>query len=145
MVALEPGAVWVETDRRSTCSACSARNACGKGLFNQLGRQRKGRVLALTDDVYAMGDGVVIGIPENLLLRSAVLVYLLPLLGLMALALLADGLGLAEPLVILAALLGFVSVWLWLRRQTRRLSALPENQPVVLRSLAMAENDFASA
>lgn len=37
VVATEPGAVWVETVRRSTCSSCSANAGCGQGLMQRLG------------------------------------------------------------------------------------------------------------
>ena len=108
VVALEDGAVWVETRRSSTCSACSANAGCGQGLLDRLGvGQRRARVRALTDLRLAVGDGVTIGIREEQLLRSSLQVYLLPLLGLFAAALLAERWALGEPVVILAALGGF--------------------------------------
>src|SRR5690606_26683622 len=110
------GAVWVETLRRSTCSACSASAGCGQGLMDKLGvGQRRGYVRALTDLQLAVGDGVVIGIREDLLVRSSLLVYLLPLLGLFAGAMLAQWLALAESFVILGGLSGLFSLW-WLVR-----------------------------
>ncbi|MDF3932676.1 SoxR reducing system RseC family protein, partial [Pseudomonas citronellolis] len=36
VIGVEPGAVWVETLRQSTCSACNARAGCGQGLLQQL-------------------------------------------------------------------------------------------------------------
>ena len=50
VVALAPGAVWVETERNSTCSGCSVRGGCGQGLVERLGiRNRRGLILALSD------------------------------------------------------------------------------------------------
>ncbi len=62
-----------------------------------------------SDRVLAVDDRVVIGIPEDLLVRSSLLVYLLPLLGLFAGALLAQWLALAESL-------SFWPPWAVLRR-----------------------------
>lgn len=135
VVALEDGAVWVETRRSSTCSACSANAGCGQGLLDRLGvGQRRARVRALTDLRLAVGDGVTIGIREEQLLRSSLQVYLLPLLGLFAAALLAERWALGEPVVILAALGGFFAVWWLVRRHNRGRSDDPVLQPVVLRA-----------
>ncbi|MDR8013517.1 SoxR reducing system RseC family protein [Ectopseudomonas guguanensis] len=136
VVALEPGAVWVETLRKSTCSSCSANAACGQGLMDRLGvgRQR-GYVRALSQMQLAIGDTVVIGVREDLLVRSSLLVYLLPLLGLFAAALLADGLGLPEPLIVLAGLAGLFASWLMVRWRATRVAENPLLQPVVLRAL----------
>ena len=139
VVALEPGAVWVETLRKSTCSSCSANAACGQGLMDRLGvgRQR-GYVRALSQMQLAIGDTVIIGVREDLLVRSSLLVYLLPLLGLFAAALLADGLGLSEPLVILAGLIGLSASWLMVRWRAARVAEDPLLQPVVLRTLLVS-------
>ena len=136
VVALEEGAVWVETLRKSTCSSCSANAGCGQGLMDKLGvgRQR-GFVRVLSDLQLALDDVVVIGIREDVLLRTAVLVYLLPLLGLLAGALLASSLGLTEGLIILASMFSLLLVWLAVRWHCRRTQHDPARQPVVLRAM----------
>ena len=82
-----------------------------------------------------IGDTVIIGVREDLLVRSSLLVYLFPLLGLFAAALLADGLGLSEPLVILVSLIGLCASWLMVRWRAARVAENPLLQPVVLRAL----------
>ncbi|MDF3931492.1 SoxR reducing system RseC family protein, partial [Pseudomonas citronellolis] len=82
-----------------------------------------------------VGDSVVVGVGEELLLKSALMFYLFPLLGLFAAALLARGAGLDEPWSILAGLVGFLATWLLVRRHARRHSDDPASQPVVLRAL----------
>ena len=138
VVAIERGAVWVETLRKSTCSSCSVKAGCGQGLFNQLGvKERRGLVRALCDLHLKVGDGVVIGVQEDLLVRGSLLVYLLPLLGLLAAALMADQLGLSEPWVIVSALLGFFLACVAVRWRSRSVAADPSLQPVVLRALLL--------
>lgn len=135
VVAVEPGVVWVETLRKSTCSACSANAACGQGLMERLGvgRQR-GYVRALSSLNLAVGDAVVIGVREELLVRSSLLVYLLPLLGLLAAAVAADSLGFSEPWVIFSGLCGLFLSWLLVRWRACRVADDPLLQPVVLRA-----------
>lgn len=136
VIALEPGAVWVETRRKSTCSGCAAKNGCGQGLMDQLGvRERRGLVRAVSELHLRVGDSVVVGIREDVLLKGAVLVYLFPLLALFAAALLVSQLGFAEPYVILAGLAGFLGAWLVVRARSRRVACDPHHQPVVLRAM----------
>lgn len=136
VVAVEPGAVWVETLRKSTCSSCSVKAGCGQGLLDQLGASgRRGYVRALSGLQLAVGDVVIIGVREDLLVRGSLLVYLLPLLGLFAVAGLAEQLGLSEPWVILGALLGFLLACCAVRWRSRVTAGDPALQPVVLRAL----------
>lgn len=81
------------------------------------------------------GDGILLGMDEDLLLKSALLFYLSPLIGMFALALLAARLDLGEPLIIMAGLAGFLLAWLFVRRRARRHMDDPAMQPVVLRAL----------
>lgn len=139
VVAIEPGAVWVETHRSSTCSGCSARNGCGQGLLDQLGiRESAGLVRALSDLELAIDDSVVIGIHERTLLRGAILVYLCPLLGLFGAALVASALSATEPYVMLAAAAGFVVSWMSVRWRSQAAEADPALQPVVVRAMLAA-------
>ena len=136
VVALDVGAVWVETRRKSTCSGCSARHGCGQGLMDSLGvRERRGLIRARCDRELQVGDAVVVGIREDVLLRGAVLVYLLPLIMLMAAAMLAAQLSAREPVIILAGLGGFFVAWLFVRMRSRRSTDDPDLQPVVLRTM----------
>tara|TARA_R110000868_G_scaffold27506_1_gene104259 strand:+ start:21908 stop:22363 length:456 start_codon:yes stop_codon:yes gene_type:complete len=136
VVAVEPGAVWVETVRKSTCSSCSVKAGCGQGLLEQLGASgRRGYVRAVSDLQLNIGDAVVIGVREDLLVRGSLLVYLLPLLGLFAAAVLAEQAGWSEPLVILSALFGFLFACCAVRWRSRVTAGDHALQPVVLRAL----------
>lgn len=139
VVAVEAGAVWVETIRQGTCSSCSARAGCGQGLLKTMGvGARRGRVRALTHRPLHVGDTVAIGIHETVLLNSSIQVYLLPLLGLFALALLSDYLGASEPWVILSGFAGLFGTWFYLRRRSLRSADDPAMQPVVLHACPAA-------
>lgn len=138
VVALEDGAVWVQTLRQSTCASCSANAGCGQGLLDKLAiSSQRGHVRALTDLHLAIGDEVVIGVREELLLGSAVQVYLLPLLALLGGGLLAQSLGLSEPLTIALGLGGLVAAGLLVRWRSLRVADDPDLQPVVVRALLL--------
>ncbi|WP_101674955.1 SoxR reducing system RseC family protein [Alloalcanivorax mobilis] len=134
VVAREPGAIWVETVRASTCSSCQARSGCGHRLINhasagQRARLRVASERALTD--FNEGDTVVVGIPEGALLRGALWVYGLPMALLFAGALLGSALPLpfdgAAAFGVAGLALGFLC-----NRWRATGAPRPADQPVVL-------------
>lgn len=138
VVALEEGAVWVQTLRKSTCSSCSANAGCGQGLLDKLAiTSQRGNVRALTDLQLAVGDEVVIGVREELLLCSAVQVYLLPLLALLGGGFVAQSLRLSEPLSIFLGLSALLVAGLLVRWRSLRVADDPRLQPVVMRALLL--------
>jgi sigma-E factor negative regulatory protein RseC len=87
-VAVEADSLWIETIRRSTCNSCSAQKACGHGLMNKLDSGRQHHVRALLDGQSAgdfnLDDEVEISIHEQVLVVGALIVYMLPLLLMLA-------------------------------------------------------------
>lgn len=85
IVAIETEGVWVETVRKSTCGSCKAEKGCGQSLINKWdGHTAYIWVLLEGRDsaVYHLGDEVQIGIPEDVIAKGALIVYMLPLLTL---------------------------------------------------------------
>lgn len=107
VVSTEPGAVWVETVRQSTCGSCQARAGCGSALLQKVGiGNRLGFIRVATERNLQVGDQITIGVPEQAVVMGSLLMYLLPLGLLFVAGLLAQAAGLPEPLVILSAVLG---------------------------------------
>jgi len=142
VVSIEAGEVWVETERRSTCSSCAVEKGCGTATLAKVLGQRRTLVRVLTDLPLAVGDHVVIGIREQALLRGSLAVYAVPLLLLLAGAVIGElgaGQGLwgsAEAASLLLGLAGLVAGLLWLRRFSSRIHHDVNYQPVVLRRSA---------
>lgn len=88
VVAVETDGVWVETIRRSTCGSCAAQKGCGHGIVNRLSEGRSSLVRALPGRLSpadcAVDDEVEISIPEEVILKGSLVVYILPLLTLLA-------------------------------------------------------------
>jgi sigma-E factor negative regulatory protein RseC len=145
VVAVEADAVWVETVRQSTCGACSARAGCGHATLNRARAGSRARVRALTEQPLRVDDEVIIAIPEHLLLRGALRVYLLPLVLLFAGALLGGvwnsrlpGMDLSAALGVAGLLLGFV----YNRWHSARHDQHTGHHPRVMRTLPSAQNDI---
>jgi sigma-E factor negative regulatory protein RseC len=131
VVAVENGSVWVETLRRSTCSACSARQGCGQHVLMQLGGESR-HIQAISNQPLQIDDQVIIGIPEDVVVKGALLVYSLPLLGLLAGVMIAQWLTGQDFWTMLAGVLGLCLgfVVIVLRSHSQRHN--PKLQPVVL-------------
>jgi sigma-E factor negative regulatory protein RseC len=139
VLSVSAGVARVQAIRRSTCGACSARGACGTSLLDRfLGRRPL--ELELEDTIgLAPGEEVVVGVPEEALLISSFVAYMLPLLGLIGAALigaeLAQGLapGAAEGWSLFAGMTGLVVSLLWVRARSRRMGADPRWQARLMR------------
>lgn len=133
VVTVEPDAVWVATQRKTTCGSCSARMTCGQGLMTSLASDKKPHLIKISTDLLLReGDQVTLGMPEELLVRSAFLVYMLPLLAMFISALAVNALNASEPWIIFAAVLGFIAGALWVRYYSDRYIDAAVIQPVVL-------------
>lgn len=90
VVSLDDGSVWVSIQRHNTCQSCSAKSFCGTSVIAKLmgGEPRKIKVPNTINA--AIGERVLITIPETHLLKSALFVYMLPLLAMLLGAVLLD-------------------------------------------------------
>ena len=90
VVAIEDDSLWVETLRQSTCGACVAQKGCGHGLLNRMGSRGRNYIRVLLGNQlsaqYALDDQVRIAIPEQVVLRSSFVVYVIPLFCMLLLA-----------------------------------------------------------
>jgi len=87
VVALEKDGLWVETIRKSTCGSCAVRKGCGHGLLNRMADGQRGYIRVLPGDQSVhnirINDQVLIGIPEEVILRGSFVAYVLPLLSML--------------------------------------------------------------
>lgn len=142
VVQVDEDAVWVETQRRSTCGSCSASKGCGTAAISRALGKRRSIVRALSSMPLKIGDEVIIGIRERALVKGSLAVYAVPVLLLLLGALLGE-LGAqrflwqsAEAGSLVLGISGFAAGLLWLRRFTRRIRSDADFQPVVLRKLS---------
>ncbi len=147
VVRVADGEVWVETRRQSTCSSCAAEKGCGTATLSRVLGNRRTRIRVLSEQPLQVGDRVVIGIAEQALVRGSLAVYAVPLLLLLAGAVLGE-LGAerglwdnAEVASLALGLGGLAGGLLWLKRFTRQIQSDRNYQPVVLRRLAAGPAD----
>lgn len=135
VLELEGDWAWVACRRQVECARCAEGRGCGGGVLGRLLGDRLHKVRAAIGEVEVRpGDQVLIGLGEDVVLRAAAVVYLLPLLAALAGAVVASSLAGAGDLVAVAgAVAGFVLGLAWARGYSRRHDRDAAFQPVILR------------
>lgn len=142
VVAVEGEEAWVETERRSSCGSCSAKG-CGTGALSKVLGAKAQRMKVRNPAGAEVGDAVVLGIEEATLLKGSLMVYILPLLLMLAGGmfgeLMAPQWGVqSETMSLLFGAVGLVSGFVWLRVYHRRCANDPRFSAVILRKVASA-------
>ncbi len=83
IVGIDDDALWLDMTQQSTCSRCISRKGCGERLIRSLGATYM--LLRVPMQVggatkYQLDDQVTVAIPDDIVVKSSLLVYLLPLL-----------------------------------------------------------------
>ena len=115
VLSCDRGEALVQTEQRTACGGCNARAGCGTSLLAQVFGHKPARLRVANPIAAEPGDRVIVGLSERGLLRASMLLYVLPLMGLLLGALGGEllvqrlGLGGGEALSILAGLLGLAA------------------------------------
>jgi sigma-E factor negative regulatory protein RseC len=106
VVALDGDCAWVETQPKSTCGHCNVGNSCGTSLLAKWFARKRNRIQVKNELGLQPGDGAVVGINEQMLTKAAFMAYMIPMLCMVAMAMVASGLGAKDASVALCSLLG---------------------------------------
>lgn len=102
--------VWVEPVEPSGCGVCAGQGCASRQIAELFQRYPRRYQVESHFDVSA-GDRVVIGMPEGSVVRSALSLYGLPLLFILAGALLAQAWSPGDAIAVLGAVLGGLVAW----------------------------------
>ncbi|WP_199609576.1 SoxR reducing system RseC family protein [Flocculibacter collagenilyticus] len=137
---------WVETQIKTTCSACHVEENCGTSTVAKAFSKRKNVVSVASVKQANVGQQVKIGIPENTIVTGSLMVYMLPLVLAILAAVVVDFTAQrllidAEWLTILGLFaggtMGFAFARWWIKNGTNAsdyqvtlLQILPEHIPI---------------
>ncbi|MCP4407372.1 MAG: SoxR reducing system RseC family protein [Gammaproteobacteria bacterium] len=131
------GYAWVETQRQGTCTSCAVNKGCGTAVLAKWFENRRNRVRVLDPIDTQVGDRVVVGVHEDALVKGSLVVYMLPLICLMGMAIFGNHLLAAteygELASVVFGLLGLAIGWAGVNRFSRKISSDSHYQPVILR------------
>lgn len=95
VIEVEDHRLLVEAERRSSCQSCAVKSGCGTSVLAKWFDKKHLRFYVdkpvdPTSEKITAGDHVLVGMQESALTQGALTVYLLPLLAMIAAALLMD-------------------------------------------------------
>jgi sigma-E factor negative regulatory protein RseC len=135
IVAIDNEAVWVETIQLSTCGSCAAKKGCGQSLLASMeAKPNYLRVLLPAGDAndYQLDQSVTIGLPENIVVNTSLLLYLLPLCLMLATSAFAHSYFASESLTIAMAVVGLSLGGMAIRFYSYKYRYDPRFQPVIV-------------
>lgn len=115
VVEASPQGVWVEAVEPSGCGSCGGQG-CSSRRIAELLQRRPRRFQVDSDLELTAGERVVVGIAEGSVLRAALRSYGMPLLLMLAGALLAQALWPGDLSAVAGVLVGGLGGWAGLRR-----------------------------
>lgn len=105
------------------CGHCASGKGCGSGKLSQLFCSSKQRSFKVNNAIGAqVGDEVSVGLPDGVLLRNSILMYVLPLAFMLGASLLASTLfeDASDAAALLGALAGLLAGFFLVRQLTKR-------------------------
>jgi sigma-E factor negative regulatory protein RseC len=126
----------LEIERKTACGICGQTRGCGNSIWGKLFAHQSTAFKAQNRINAKVGDSVIVGINEKALVKSAVLLYMLPLATMLIGAILAKQLNASELAAMLGAAAGLVLGLLWVKGHTMSNSYFKLQQPVILRLAA---------
>ena len=132
------GWVVVEVEMKSACNHCESGDTCGTSTVAKAFSSKVQRFSIQTERVFAKGEHLKLGLPESVILKAALLVYMFPLLGLFIGAysgnLVAGNVEVNQDVFSIAgALIGSVGAWALGKKLAKALEE--KAQPIILKSL----------
>ena len=143
VVELEGDAVWVETQRHSACGVCAMNKGCGAGLLAKAFRFSSPRLKVKHTQDIKVGDRVVIGVDEQVLVRGSFAAYIVPILFMLGFAMLGESL-LPEVLTsissdvigALSGMIGLAAGLMWLKHHSQSIGDDRRYHPLILKKSA---------
>ena len=130
----------LEIERKTACGLCGQTRGCGNSIWGKLFAHQSTAFKALNRINAKVGDSVIVGINEKALLKSAILLYLLPLATMLIGAILIRQFIATELGAMLGAAAGLMMGLFWVKGHTMSNSYFKLQQPVILR---LATDDLA--
>ncbi|CNE73782.1 SoxR-reducing system protein RseC [Yersinia kristensenii] len=132
VISWKNGVALLRCEPHSGCGSCNARSGCGSHLLNELGPESEHQLKIAISQPLEPGQKVEVGISEGSLLRSAALVYLTPLVGLIMGGTLFQALFVIDAFTALGAILGAGLGFLLARTVAIKIEGKNDYQPTVL-------------
>jgi sigma-E factor negative regulatory protein RseC len=123
----------LEIERKTACGLCGKTRGCGNAIWGKLFAHQSSAFKAQNTINAREGQSVIVGINEKALLKSALLLYLLPLATMLIAAIVAMQINNTDISAMIGAVLGLFLGWVWVKGYTTSNQYFLFQQPVILR------------
>lgn len=123
----------LEIERKTACGLCGQTRGCGNSIWGKLFAHKSSAFKAQNNINAKVGDSVIVGINEAALVKSALLLYIVPLVTMLIGAILMTQIHDTNGYAMLGAAIGLVLGFVWVKGHTMSSSYFSVQQPVILR------------
>jgi len=131
--AESPAIATIEVVRKTACGLCGKTRGCGNAFWGKLFGHKNSSLQVRNDIDAKVGQSVIVGIDEKAFMKSALLLYLVPLVTLLIGAILASQVSPADISAMLGAVVGLVLGFLWVKAHIAGRDYNQNYQPKILR------------
>lgn len=134
----------LQAQTKSACGSCAASKGCGTSVLSKVVGRKFTQFVAINSIEAKVGDTVVVGISEDALLKGSVVMYVVPIIGMLVFALAAEYfldtfVEYRDLTVAVSGIFGLVSGSFISRWYFQRQSSVQRFAPVVLRKIIIPE------
>lgn len=123
----------LEIERKTACGLCGQTRGCGNSIWGKLFAHKSSAFKANNSINAIVGQSVIVGINEQAVLKSALLLYTLPLGTMLLSAILATQLQDSNLSAMIGAVIGLGLGLLWVKGYTASSQYFLLQQPEILR------------
>ena len=105
----------LELERPTACGLCGQKRGCGNATWGKFLGHKRHEFIAKNPINAKIGESVIVGIDEQIILNSVFFLYIIPLLGLLLGAVFADMFFKSQLYVLLSSVSGLILGFLWVK------------------------------
>lgn len=138
----------LQAQTQSTCGSCAVNKSCGTSVLSKVVGRKFTQFEAENTIGAEVGDTVIVGIAEDALLKGSMVMYAVPILGMLVLAVLAElllpELAARDLAIAVSGIMGLIFGSITSRWYFQRQSSVHLYAPVVLRKVISANSSLSS-
>ena len=123
----------LEVVRKTACGLCGQTRGCGNSIWGKLLNHKSVNFTAQNSINANVGDSVIVGIDEAALMKSALLLYIVPLATMLFGAILTSKMIGSDAASLLGAGAGLLLGFVWVKGHTAGQAYYQSHQPKILR------------
>jgi sigma-E factor negative regulatory protein RseC len=123
----------IEVVRKTACGLCGQTRGCGNAVWGKLFAHKTTSFKAQNTIDAKTGQSVIVGIDEKALMKSALILYILPLVTMFIGAILALQVSNSDLAAMFGAVVGVLLGYFWVKAHTEARAYYQSHQPKILR------------